>query len=338
MSDQEHYLDEIEEEAPRKKKRFRLFDSQREGPGVEKDEEPITPDLRGFFRSFKRNFTKLVRVNLFTLIGNFPVLFALLGISGLFKVEYMTAVSGYFADLRTQLLLGAETSPATMAVVGALGAQIPNSAMTTASYVFLGLSLLTFITFGFVKVGTTYILRSLVRGEPAFMMTDFRYAVKRNRKQGFIFGIIDLFLLLLVPLNMVTLLQSTGTFLNSVFFWANVAIAFFYLLMRPYVYLQMITFDLKLTKIVKNSLLFSLLGFKRNLLALLGVAILYLLTFIFIFGLGGALLPLGVAMFFVIFAAGSYMHAFAAWHKIETIMVAPAEESEDYSTSEAEAE
>ena len=140
MADQEHYLDEIEEEAPRKRKRFRLFDSQREGRGVEKDEEPITPDLRGFFRSFKRNFTKLVRVNLFTLIGNFPVLFALLGISGLFKVEYMTAVSGYFADLRTQVLLGAEVDPATMALVGALGAQIPNSAMTTAAYVFLGLS------------------------------------------------------------------------------------------------------------------------------------------------------------------------------------------------------
>lgn len=336
MSDQEHYLDEIEDEAPRKRKRFRLFDSQREGPGVEKDEEPITPDLRGFFRSFKRNFTKLVRVNLFTLIGNFPVLFALLGISGLFKVEYMTAVSGYFADLRTQILLGAEIDPVTMALVGALGAQIPNSAMTTASYIFLGLSLLTFLSFGFVKVGTTYIIRSLVRGEPAFMMTDFRYAIKRNARQGFFFGIIDLLLILVVPVNMVILLQSTGTFFNSVIFWMNVVIAFFYLLMRPYVYLQMITFDLKLSKIVKNALLFSLLGFKRNILALLGVAFLYFLTFVLVFGLGGALLPLGVAMFFIIFAAGSYMHAFAAWHKIETIMVAPAEE--DQFTSEADVE
>ena len=36
----------------------------------------------------------------------------------------------------------------------------------------------------------------------------------------------------------------------------------------------MVTFDLKIFKIIKNSLIFSLLGIKRNILAFLGIIIL----------------------------------------------------------------
>ena len=324
------------EEAPKPKKRFRLFDTQREGPGLDEPEAPITPDLKGFFRAFKRNFMRLVRVNLFTLIGNFPILFALLGLSGLFKVGYMQPVSGYFADLRALWLLKGGADPALMALVGAVGVQIPNSAMTTTSYVLLGLSLLTFLTFGFVKVGTTYIIRALVRSEPTFMMSDFFYAIKRNKLQGFFIGILDLFLLLLVPFNVIVLLETTGGFLTSIVFWTNVIIALIYLCMRPYIYLQIITFDLKITKILKNALIFSLLGAKRNLMALLGVALLIFLMLFLILGLGGALLPLGLAMVFILFAAGSFMHAFAAWHKIDEVMIAPMEA--DQSTPEDEVE
>ncbi len=337
MSDPMHSpYDEYEEKAPPKKKRFRLFDTQREGLGLDTPEAPITPDLKGFFRAFKRNFMRLVRVNLFTLIGNFPILFALLGLSGLFKIDYMTPVSGYFADLRALWLLEGGGDPATMALVGAVGVQIPNSAMTTTSYVLLGLSLLTFLTFGFVKVGTTYIIRALVRNEPTFMISDFFYAVKRNRKQGFFMGILDLLLLLLVPFNIFVLLETTGGFLNSIVFWTNVIIALIYLCMRPYIYLQIITFDLKMTKIIKNSLIFSLLGAKRNLMALLGVALLILLLVFLVFGLGGALLPLGLAMIFILFSAGSFMHAFAAWHKLEEIMIIPSDPDQPDSPAEVE--
>ena len=312
-----------EDDAP-KKRRFRLFDSQREGRGVSKEDAKITPDLSGFFRSFRRNFTKLLSVNLLTLIGNFPLLFAILALSGLFKISYMTPVSGYFSDLRAIMLLDGAQDPATMAVFGALGPQIANTAMTTTSDIFLALSALTFFTFGFTKVGTTYILRSMIRGEPTFMLSDFRYAAKRNAKQAFLIGILDLFVLCLLPLNLITLLESGGGFLGSMLLWTNLLIAVLYFFMRPYIYLQIVTFDLKLFKILKNSLLFALLGFKRNLLALVGFLSLCLLSFVLIMGLGGALLPLGLAIPMVLlFAAGSFMGDFAAWFKIQEIMIAP---------------
>ena len=306
------------------KRRFRLFDSQREGKGVTKEDAKITPDLPGFFRSLRRNFTKLLSVNILTLVGNFPLLFAILALSGLFKVSYMTPISGYFADLRSLMLLDGTRDPAAMALFGALGVQIENTAMTVTSYIFLALSALTFFTFGFTKVGTTYIIRSLIRGEPVFMLSDFKHAIKRNKKQAFFVGILDLFLLVLIPLNLVILLETASSFFNSVLLWTNILIAIIYLFMRPYLYLQMITFDLKVSKLLKNSLIFALLGFKRNILAFFGLLVLIALAIFLIFGIGGALLPLGLAIPLVLlFSLGSFMGDFAAWFKIKAVMIDP---------------
>ena len=314
-----------DDEDPQKKRRFRIFDTQREGRGVSKEDAKITPDLKGFFRAFGRSFTKLLSVNLLTLVGNFPLLFAILALSGLFKVSYMTPVSGLFSDLHALMILDPARDPATMAVFGALGVQIQNTAMTSASYVLFGLSALTLVTFGLTKVGTTYIIRSMIRGEPAFLLADFKHAVKRNWKQALPIGMIDLAAFILFPVNIIILLESGGTFLNSVLLWTNILFLIVFLFMRPYIYLQMITFDLKIGKLLKNAMIFSLLGFKRNFLALIGLVMLLLLMLLLIFGIGGALLPLGIAIPLVIlFSGASFMANFAAWFKIHDVMIATA--------------
>ena len=316
-----------EEEPEPKKRRFRIFDSQREGRGVTKEDAKITPDLGGFFRSFGRAFTKLLSVNLMTLVGNFPLLFAILALSGVFKVAYMMPVSGLFPDLHALMLLDPSRDPATMAAFGALGVQIQNTAMTTTSYVLFGLSALTLLTFGCTKVGTTYIIRSMIRGEPAFLLADFKHAVKSNWRQALPIGMIDLAAFILFPVNIFILLESGSTFLNSVLLWTNILFFILFLFMRPYIYLQMITFDLKIGKIIKNSLIFALLGFKRNIMAFLGLIILLLFMLILIFGIGGALLPVGIAIPLVIlFSGASYMADFAAWFKIHDVMIAPTDE------------
>ena len=312
-----------------RRRRFRLFDSQREGRGVSKDDAKITPDLSGFFRSFWRNLPKLLSVNLLTLVGNFPLLFAIITFSGVAQVKYMTPISSLFADLHTLIVVSEGYDPALMAAYGVLGPHIENLAMTPLAYILLGLSALTFFTFGFTKVGTTYILRSLIRGEPAFMVSDFKYAIKRNWRQALPVGILDLVAMILFPVNVLLLLQMDGGFFISVLLWLNVLFYLLFLFMRPYIYLQLITFDLKISKLLKNSLIFALLGFKRNLLAIIGLLLLILFALLFIFGFGGALLPIGLAVPMVLlFSGGSYMGDFAAWFKIEQIMIAP-QENED---------
>ena len=90
----------------------------------------------------------------------------------------------------------------------------------------------------------------------------------------------------------------------------------------------MITFDLKIGKLIKNAMIFSLLGFKRNILAFLGLVILLLFMLLLIFGIGGALLPIGVAVPLVIlFSGASFMADFAAWFKIHDVMIAPVAET-----------
>lgn len=315
---------QYEDEEKPKKKRFKLFDTQREGKGVSKEEAVITPDLKGFFKSFSRNFNKLLSVNILMVVGNFPILFALLGMSGMFKTQYFAPASTFFANLRGIMLHESAYSPATMALFGIEGIQIENSATTPISNALLILSLLVFFTFGFVNVGTTYIIRNLIKGEPVFIWADFKYAIKRNKKQGFFFGIIDLLVLVLIPFNIFTLLSDLSSMLSSIVFWLNVVFGILYIFMRFYIYMQMITFDLSLYKILKNSLIFSLIGFKRNIMALLGIICLVFIEVALLFGLGGILLPIGLALPLVaLFACGSYMAGFASYFKIKQIMIDP---------------
>ena len=70
--------------------------------------------------------------------------------------------------------------------------QVPVYA-NTATYVGIGAAIVfLLVTFGWQNVGVAYILRSMVRGEPVFLFSDYFYAVRRNLKQGLILGIIDL--------------------------------------------------------------------------------------------------------------------------------------------------
>jgi hypothetical protein len=86
----------------------------------------------------------------------------------------------------------------------------------------------------------------------------------------------------------------------------------------------MVTFNLTVFKILKNSLIFSLLGFKRNAVATLGIILLVLLEFACIFGAGGILLPFGIALpFLILLSAMSYIKIYAAYFKIKSVMIDP---------------
>ena len=92
----------------------------------------------------------------------------------------------------------------------------------------------------------------------------------------------------------------------------------------------MVTFKLTVFKILKNSLIFALLGLKRNILALLGTVILVLLELTFVFGAGGILVSVGVMLpLTLMFSAMAYMKVFAAYFKIKEVMIDPYYEDED---------
>ena len=303
-----------------KKKRFKLFDSQREGKGVTKEQANLKPGLKKFFILYKRDFFRLLTVNLMTVIGNFPIIFFLLGLSGIFNVNYAThSTQAYtvFSGILSQETLSAPL----LALNGILGAPTMGSLPTTTTYIFYGIGALSFFTFGFVNVGTTYILRNMVKGDPVFVWSDFFYAIRRNLKQGFLYGILDLLLILLVPTNVMILSQGSG-FFNGLLFWLNLVIAFLYLMMRCYIYIQMVTFDLPIRKLLKNSLIFAFVGFKRLFVALLGCVLLIFLTLLMAYS--GALLAVAILIpLALLFSNCAYMTTYAAYFKIKEIMIDP---------------
>ena len=306
------------------KKRFRLFDTQREGKGVEKSDADTTPNLKRFFRLYKDNLNKLLSLNILMVLGLFPLIFLVLGLSDVMNVEVLIPGSDIYTTFRALLLTKDSLSPSELISIGIDGLLIQDSIRTVGNYVLLGLSALTFLTFGIVNVGAAYITRNIVKGDPVFVYSDFFYAIKRNWKQAIPFGMLDLLLTILIFFNLWTILQSNGGLFYGILFWANLIFGIIYLFMRSYFYLQMVTFDLKSTKIIKNSLILALVGWKRNFLAMFGTILLIIFNLIFVFGFGGVLLPIGIAFpLIALLSHSTFMASYASYYKIKEIMIDP---------------
>ncbi len=305
------------------KKKLQLFDLQREGRGISKNEKLSESCLKRFFITFKNNFGKLLYVNIYMVLGNFPALFLIAVLSGATKTSSFIPSSDIFQNFSGIFAIEG-TSPHLMSLYAMEGLQSNILLNTPLSYLFYGIGALTLFTFGPVNVGTAYILRNIAKGEPVFIWADFWYAIRRNWKQALLLGFIDGLINAVLIFNIYITIQTTVDVLTSMMFWANVILIILYFFMRCYFYVQLVTFDLTIFKILKNSLIFSLIGLKRNIMAFLGVALCVLLEIMFIFSVGGALVPFAVAApLALLFAAMAYMKVYAAYFKIKEIMIDP---------------
>lgn len=309
-------------------KKFKLFDFNKDGKGVSKDDVDGPPNLSTFFKKYKRKFSRLLSVNIFMVLGNFPIFFAGMALAGYGAVHSTVASSPLFPAIYTMSKF--DGSPVTAALNSVFGLQVPLTVNTTVSYILFALSLLTLFTFGLTNVGTTYILRNLIKGDPVFMWSDFWYAIKRNWKQGLILGIIDAIASFLLVFNVGFYFNSlNGAFMNGILFYVSLAMLILYYFMRYYMYILLVTFDLSIFKILKNSLIFSIIGFKRNFMAFLGIlalALLNLMIFFYVPGLG-IVLPMVLTL-----SNGAFMSTYAAWFKIKQIMIDPYEEKPEEPT------
>ena len=304
-------------------KRFKFLDINRNGKGISKTKAAEVGTLKRFFISFKDNFGKITSLNIFMVLGNFPLLFLIITLAGNTKLQTQIPSFDVFQNL-AGYFYNAEPSAHSMSVFAHVAIQNVVYRPTTLTYVFYALASLSLFTFGFVNVGSAYILRNIAKGDPVFLWSDFWYAIKRNWKQALPFGIIDVIINFVLLFNIYTMFSTMGNFFSNTMFWCNVVIFILYFVMRFYIYIQMVTFNLTVFKILKNALIFSLLGFKRNLVAMLGIILCVLLEIGFIFGFGGILLPFGIALpFLILFSMLSYVKVYAAYFKIKEIMIDP---------------
>lgn len=310
-------------------KKFKLFDFNKDGEGVSKYEDDGPPNLIGFFKQYKRKFGRLLTVNILMVLGCFPIFFLGFALAGYGAIKSTLQTSALFPAVYTMSKLS--PSPITDALSSIFAVPYVLTVNTTLVYIFYALTFLILFTWGPMNVGTTYILRNLCKGEAVFMWSDFWYAIKRNWKQAIPMGIIDIIASVLLIFNVtIYFARLDGTFMPGIMFYISLAMAILYFFMRFYMYILLVTFDLSIFKILKNSLIFSILGFKRNFMAALGIIALILLNLMVFFYIQ----PLGIVLPLVVtISNGAFMSTYAAWFKIKEIMIDPYEDenqSEEY--------
>ena len=304
------------------KKSFLWHFWNRDGKGVETGED-TTPTLKYFFKLFWRRFPRLLSLNLMMLGQVVPLIVAV--VVYLLSNTTPTQSSLLFAPLYGISTIG--TAPAASVWLTTINFQIGVPIFTLPTVIAYIASALVFIlTWGWQQVGATYNLRSMVRHEPVYLASDYAYAVRKNAKQGLLVGMIDAIILLLLGFDFAYFFTRGGSFMLDFMFFTISALIILYALMRPYIYLMLITFDIKTSKIFKNALIFSILGIKRNIMAVLGIVLMAALNVaLIILGLSINFAVPIILPFFYFLAFSGFMSAYAVWPVIEKYMIQPFE-------------
>ncbi len=315
---------------------YRLFTGRRDDLPDAKPEDN-TPTFKNFFRIFGRKFWKLISLNLLMLPMVLPILIA--------AMIYLSAARTAIASTPVLApVYGAsiiDHNPTVSLLLDLFGA--PQNVIAYHSvglYVGIGIcALFLLLTFGIMNVGSAYVLRGLVRGDPVFVFSDYFYGIKKNWKQGTLLGALDFIVLLLLTFDIWFFYGQIGSFWNNVLFYAACAIAVLYMLMRFYLYLLQITFKLSIRKILKNALIFTTLGIKRNLMAMLGVGLLIGINALLIFAFSAinVVIPLVLPVLYFL-PVTAFITTYAAYPVIDRYMIEPFRTPEEKEEPEGSSE
>lgn len=319
------------------KKSFRLLRAFDWNAGNKPDapHEDTRPTLKRYFKLLGRRFWKLVSLNIMMI----PMILPLFVIFYLFVGNARTPTQG---DVLFAQLYGAnyiQATPDTSVLLDLFGRQMYIPVYRTGTYIGVAIcALIMLVTWGWQNVGVSYILRSLVRGEPVFLFSDYFYAVKRNLKGGLLLGMLDLTVIFLIVFDFIYFYGMIGTFWMDVCFWGICALGILYFFMRFYMYLMLVTFDMSIKKILKNALIFTTLGIKRNVMALIGIVLLTLIDVILFIAFMPMNFPIALILPFLYYLSfTSFTSTYAAYPIIDRYMIAPYRKNEE-ETEEAEAD
>ncbi|MBR2500185.1 MAG: YesL family protein [Clostridia bacterium] len=163
--------------------------------------------------------------------------------------------------------------------------------------------------------GLTYIVRNFVKREPVFLFSDFFEHSKKNIKQSLIINVI-LFVIFSVfaSASAYYLISSNSIFARAMLIFVAIMLCS----LAFYVYPLMVSFELKIKDIIKNSWIFALSKLFQNLFFLIILVALHL-SGTGLYG-GHAALIWTVLMVVFLIAWSAYTVNYYAWHVIEMYM------------------
>lgn len=272
-----------------------------------------------FFRLLKARLGNISSTSLAFSVCNFPILLFLFGISGNLDSSAPAPLSPLYAQLYGMETAG-EQSPLLSVLRGMFGMDTTVSIVSTGSQVLMYSAALLLLTFGLSTVGAIYNMRSVVRCEPLSPWSEFFPAIRRNLRQGIPIAIMDALMILFLGYDLMAYYANASVFFMQMSFYVILFFSLIYYVMRFHIYLILVTFDLKLSKLLKNALFLVFLGWKRSLMCVLAslVTILISVYLYWLLPFFGLLLP-----FVFTFGILQYIGAYAAYPVIEKYMIEP---------------
>ncbi len=247
---------------------------EKAGAGIAKD----APEKKPFFRYWElafRKFWKIIDINMLLAAAFLPLIAAIL------------VIFNFIEDYT-------------------------NTAMLLAG----GLLILFAVCLGPVIAGCTKVLKCFTLEEPVFLMSTFWKSFRSCFKQASIMGVIDLIAAASVAssfyvypkiIQQIQTDGSDGYLLYYILFILTLSIAVSVMIMSFYAYLMIVSTELSMKNILKNSLALSIVALKKNLLtlfltliimggfALLTYAYPYFMILLWIF------IPTGFVAFMIVF-------------------------------------
>ncbi len=126
------------------------------------------------------------------------------------------------------------------------------------------------VTFGPAMAAMTHVMRKFILEQPCFLFDEFFTAFKKNFKQSFFIGIIDVICIasVCVVLHLYVFSQSLPD-TYFIYLCVFVCIISVFFMMHFYIYLEIVALKLSLKAIMKNALFLVFLGVKRVALTFL---------------------------------------------------------------------
>lgn len=301
------------------KKKFKLFDLNRDGKGVEPGED-TTPNLKFFFKQLGRKFSKIISLNM---LMDIQIITIIVCIYLYFFGSPVTPSVNYSEFPLIYGIQQISTDAVTAVNLSGFSYQLGLPTYNTYIYWVIGaIVVFHLLTYGLQKVGSVYVLRGLVRGDSVFILSDYFYAIKKNFKQGMLLGIIDSVIIAVLTYDFLYFFNSASTMFNNFMYSAIMAIFILYSIARFYLYLMIVTFNIKIGKAFKNAFIFCALGIKRNIMACIGIVIVTAIAI----GMVMLLLPLGLGVTLVlplIYYLGvcGFIYTYAAYPVIKKYMI-----------------
>lgn len=185
------------------------------------------------------------------------------------------------------------------------------------------LLLASVLCYGPAKCGVTYVLRNFSR-ETHSWLSDIWDKAKENWKQGMIFGVLDILVAVLVVFNLTFQPPAELATIMKVVKYATLLMGMFYVFMRKYFYLMIVTVNLNLRSIFKNAWLLAFIGIYRNAFSALANLLIWVLCYVLIM----VLHPFMEIVFLglLIFSFTGFLSISATYPMVDKYLVKPIEE------------